>query len=41
MEITQAQYDRIKYLLPKQRGSVEFDNLTRLRTLQYITENGY
>jgi len=40
MEWTQASYDRIKHLLPIQRGNVEVDNLTFFRALQYIAENG-
>jgi transposase len=40
MEWTQEQYDRIKHLLPRQRGNVEVDNLTFFRALQYIAENG-
>jgi len=41
MEWTQEHYDRIKHLLPKQRGNVEIENITFLRALQDITENGY
>jgi transposase len=33
-------FERIQHLLPKQRGNVEIDNLTFLRALQYMTENG-
>jgi len=40
MKWTQTQYDRIRHLLPKQRGNVEIDNLTFLNALQYMTENG-
>jgi len=40
MDWTQAQYDRIAHLLPKQRGNVEVENLTFLRALQYIAANG-
>ena len=40
MDITQEQYDRVKHLLPKQRGNVEIDNLTFLRALHYMAENG-
>ena len=40
MEWTPELYDRIRHLLPVQRGNVAIDNLTFLRALQYITENG-
>ena len=40
MDWTQEQYDRIAHLLPKQRGNVEVENITFLRALQYIAENG-
>jgi transposase len=40
MELTQEQYDRIRAQLPIQRGNVEIDNLTFLRALQYMAENG-
>jgi transposase len=40
MKWTQTLYDRIKHLLPKQRGNVEIENLVFLQALQYITENG-
>jgi transposase len=40
MELTQEQYERIKHLLPRQRGNVEIDNLVFLRALQYMAENG-
>jgi transposase len=40
MKWTQKQYDRIKHLLPKQRGNVEIDNLAFLHALQYMTKNG-
>ena len=38
--ITQAQYDRIKHLVPVQRGNVSIDNLTFINALLYICENG-
>jgi len=38
--ITQVQYDRIKHLLPVQRGNVSIDNLTFINALLYICENG-
>ena len=40
MELTREQFDRIKHLLPKQRGNVVIDNLTFLRALQSIDKNG-
>jgi transposase len=40
MEWTPAQFNRITHLLPRQRGNVEIENITFLRALQYITENG-
>ena len=40
MEIKQEQYDRIKFLLPVQRGNVAVDNITFINALLYICENG-
>jgi transposase len=40
MQWTQEVYDRIKHLLPRQRGNVEIENLVFLQALQYIMENG-
>jgi len=40
MEINQEQYDRIKYILPVQRGNVTVDNMTFINALLYICENG-
>ena len=40
MKINEAQYDKIKYLLPTQRGNVAVDNLTFINALLYICENG-
>jgi len=40
MKWTHEQYDRIKHLLPVQRGNVEIENLTFLQSLQYMVENG-
>ena len=40
MQLTQEQYDRIKHLLPVQRGNVKIDNLTFLNALIYMCENG-
>jgi len=40
MDWTEAEYARIKHLLPRQRGNVVIENITFLRALQYIAENG-
>jgi len=40
MKWTHEQYERIKHLLPVQRGNVEIENLTFLQSLQYMVENG-
>jgi transposase len=40
MELTLEQYDKIKHVLPVQRGNVEIDNVMLLNALLYITENG-
>jgi transposase len=40
MKINQAQYDKIKHILPTQRGNVTIDNLTLINALLYILENG-
>jgi len=40
MDWTREQYDHIKHLLPKLHGNVEIENITFLRSLQYIAENG-
>ena len=40
MEWTDEQYDRVKHLLPRQRGNVVIDNLTFFRALRYRAENG-
>jgi len=37
---TEEHVERIKYLFPKPRGTVEIDHLTFLQALQYIAENG-
>jgi transposase len=39
MEWTQADYERIVDLLPRQRGNVKINHLTFLRALQYMAEN--
>ena len=40
MEINQAQYEKMKHLLPVQRGNVSIDNITFINALLYICENG-
>ena len=40
MEITQEQFEKIKDVLPVQRGNVRIDNLTFLNAIFYIAENG-
>jgi len=40
MEINQEQYERIKHILPVQRGRVSVDNMTFINALLYICENG-
>jgi len=40
MEINQEQYDKIKHILPIQRGHVTVDNMTFINALLYICENG-
>ena len=40
MEIKQEQYDKMKHLLPVQRGNVSIDNITFINALLYICENG-
>ncbi len=40
MKINQEQYEKIKHILPKQRGNVSIDNLTLINALLYICENG-
>ena len=38
--LTQEKYDRIKHLLPIQRGNVTIDNIRFINALLYICENG-
>jgi hypothetical protein len=38
MEITEAQYERIKDTLPVQRGNVSLSNLQALTAVLYVTE---
>ena len=40
MNLTEAEYNRIKDLLPLQRGNVRVDNLTFLNAILYALENG-
>jgi hypothetical protein len=40
MRINSEQYDKIKHILPKQRGNVSIDNMTFINALLYILENG-
>jgi len=40
MRINQEQYNKIKHMLPIQRGNVSVDNMTFINALLYICENG-
>ena len=40
MKLTQTQYERIKDVMPRQRGNVRLSNLNLLNAILYITENG-
>src|ERR1035438_2950028 len=40
MEITEAQYGRIKDVLPVQRGNVRLNNLQVLNAVLYVAEQG-
>lgn len=40
MEINNEQFDKIKHILPVQRGNVTVDNITFINALLYICENG-
>src|ERR1700688_3645626 len=40
MEITEAQYERIKDALPVQRGNVRLSNLQVLKRVLYVREQG-
>lgn len=40
MEITEAQYERIKGVLPVQRGNVRMSNLQVLNAVLYVAEHG-
>jgi hypothetical protein len=39
MEITEAQYERIKDALPVQRGNVKLSNLQMLNAVLYVAEH--
>jgi transposase len=40
MEINQERYEKLKPLLPVQRGNVTIDNMTFINALLYMCENG-
>jgi len=40
MKINDDQYEKMKHILPKQRGNVTVDNMTFINALLYICENG-
>jgi len=40
MELTEAQYERIKSALPVQRGNVSLSNLQVLNAVLYVAEQG-
>ena len=40
MELTEAQFERIAPLLPKQRGNVSISNLQVLNAILYVAEHG-
>jgi len=40
MEITPEQYDKIKSVLPVQRGNVVVENIDFLNAILYVVENG-
>ena len=40
MELTEAQYERIKGTLPVQRGNVSLSNLQVLNAVLYVAEQG-
>ena len=40
MEITEAQYERIKECLPRQRGNVKMSNLNVLNAILHVAEQG-
>ena len=40
MKIDQGKYDKIKHVLPTQRGNINVENLKFINALLYICENG-
>lgn len=40
MQLTREQFERIAYLLPRQRGNVRLDNLDVLNAILYVAANG-
>ena len=40
MKINREQYEKLKHMLPVQRGNVTIDNITFINALLYICENG-
>ena len=40
MEITEAQFEKIEHMLPRQRGNVKHDSRTLLNGMLYVLENG-
>ena len=40
MEINVEQYEKLMHLLPVQRGKVRIENMTFIKALVYICENG-
>ena len=40
MELTQAHYERIAHLFPRQRGNVSLSHLAVLNAILYVAEQG-
>lgn len=40
MKLTESQYERIKAVMPRQRGNVRLSNLDLLNAILYVAENG-
>lgn len=40
MKLTEQQYERIKDMMPRQRGNVRLSNLDLLNAILYVSENG-
>jgi len=40
MKLTESQYERVKGILPRQRGNVRRSNLDVLNAILYVAENG-